>query len=82
MTKSAELKKLPALNVDGIIVGKVGTAAWAVIATAAWVFNLRFDGVWAEFPEIATVGFGLGLIGWFHVSRRARILKERATHSE
>lgn len=77
-----ELKKLPVLDVDGIIVGKVGTAAWAIVATVAWVFDLRFTGVWQEFPEIATVGFALGLIGWFHVSRRARILKARAANSQ
>lgn len=77
-----ELKKLPVLEVDGIIVGKVGTFAWAVVAIVAWVFDLRFEGVWQEFPEIATVGFVLGLIGWYHVSRRARILKARAANSQ
>lgn len=82
MNKPTELKKLPALNVDGIIVGKVGTAAWAIIAAGAWIFDLRFPGVWQEFPEIATVGFALGIIGWYHVSRRARILKARAANSQ
>lgn len=77
MSKSHELKHLPALEVDAINVGRVGTAIWAVVAVCAWVFDLRFGGIWQEFPEIATVGFGLGLIGWYHVSRRARILAAR-----
>ncbi|MEY3407425.1 MAG: hypothetical protein RL038_486 [Actinomycetota bacterium] len=77
MSKKPELKSLPALDVDAINVGRIGTAIWAVVAAAAWIFDLRFGGVWEEFPEIATVGFALGLIGWYHVSRRARILRER-----
>lgn len=77
MSKSAELQKLPALEVDAINVGRIGTALWAITAAAAWAFDLRFGGIWEEFPEIATVGFALGLIGWFHVSRRARILAAR-----
>lgn len=77
MSKSAELKHLPALEVDAINVGRIGTAIWAVVAVCTWVFDLRFGGIWQEFPEIATVGFALGLIGWYHVSRRARILAAR-----
>jgi hypothetical protein len=79
VAKEKQLKKLPALDVDAINVGRIGTALWAIVAIAAWVFDLRFGGVWDEFPEIATVGFVLGLIGWWHVSRRARILRQRAS---
>ncbi len=81
MSKDVELKKMPALEVDAINVGRIGTALWAIVAVAAWVFDLRFGGVWYEFPEIATVGFLLGLIGWWHVSRRARIIRQRASQN-
>ena len=75
MSNRPPLIPRPALAVDGISVAKFGTALWALVAVAAWIFrsNLEAAGL-HEIPHIATAGVVLGLIGLRHVTRRKRRL--------
>ena len=73
-----ELKKLPAIETDGIAYARTGTAVIAVITGLSWLFRSQlFATDFAELPQISTAALALGLIGTWHVTRRARRITQR-----
>ena len=68
-----ELKKLPPIDTDGIAYARTGTAVIAAISAISWLFRSQlFATDFAELPQISTAALVLGLIGTWHVTRRAR----------
>lgn len=73
-----ELKKLPALNTDGVQYAKRGTVVVSVLAVISqlaypWLKGTDFEGL-RSLLFAATV---LGVIGIAHVTRRARRITQR-----
>ena len=69
-------RRLQKLDLDGVQVGYVGTAVWAVLAVAATVLHgqLEANGVlW--WRDVTYAGVTLGLIGLRHVLIRRRRLR-------
>lgn len=69
-------RRLQKLDLDGVQVGYVGTAVWAVLAVAANLFHgqLEANGVlW--WRDVTYAGVVLGLIGLRHVVIRRRRLR-------
>lgn len=69
-------RRLKKLDLDGVQVGYVGTATWAVLAVASTLLHgqLEAHGVlW--WRDVTYAGFVLGLIGLRHVLARRRNLQ-------
>lgn len=64
------LKPVPALETTGIGAARIGTALWAVLALISLAWPTSPDGL----TQTAIAGFGLGVIGNLHLTRRARRL--------
>ena len=67
---SKTLIKVPALETTGIGITRVGTAVWALVALISAVWQNSPAGL----TQTAIAGLFLGVIGQFHLTRRARKL--------
>ena len=71
------------LDLDGVRTMQVGTALWAIGFVVLFLLRHRLDDHGHEWwVGVAGAGFGLGLVGWEHTTRRRRHRRQAVAEAE